>query len=203
MSRVLVLPNLLVAALLLVSSQTPEEPVWKVTRTVDGMTISARDVSGSNFEEVKVTTISAQPLASLCDAVWGHDAKVEGHFKKRVVIRESDSERWTYEQLKVPIVTDRDIVVHSQRVATADTGRCEVLFETGTDPAFPKTRDHVRVSSLRGRWTLDPTADGKVAVTYTVYSEPGGKIPAWLARGGHRDAAIIFMKTILSRATAP
>ena len=172
-------------------------------RTVDGLTISARDVTGSNFEEVKVTTISPQPLAALCDAVWGRDAKVEGHFKKRVVIRESDSERWTYEQLKVPIVTDRDIVVHSQLVAAADTGRCEVLFETGTDPGFPTTRDHVRVTSLHGRWTLEPTADGKVAITYTVYSEPGGKIPAWMARGGHRDAALIFMKTILSRAAAP
>lgn len=197
------LPNLLVAALLLVSSETPEEPAWKALRTVDGLTISAREVNGSHFEEVMVTTTSTQPLASLCDAVWGRDAKVEGHFKKRVVIRESDSERWTYEQLKVPIVTDRDIVVHSQLVAAADTGRCEVLFETGTDPDFPKTRDHVRVTSLRGRWTLEPTADGQVAVTYTVYSEPGGKIPAWMARGGHRDAALIFMKTILSRAAAP
>lgn len=197
------LPNLLVTALLLVSSETPEAPAWKATRTVDGLTISARDVIGSNFEEVKVSTISAQPLAALCDAVWGRDAKVEGHFKKRVVIRESDSERWTYEQLKVPIVTDRDIVVHSQLIAAAGTGRCEVLFETGSDPAFPKTRDHVRVSSLKGRWTLEPMADGKIAITYTVYSEPGGKIPAWLSRGGHRDAAIIFMKTILSRAEAP
>ncbi|MDP3154546.1 MAG: hypothetical protein Q8N23_17845 [Archangium sp.] len=197
------LSNLLIATLLLVSSETPEEPAWKAMRTVDGLTISAREVNGSHFEEVMVTTLSMQPLAALCDAVWGRDAKVEGHFKKRVVIRESHSERWTYEQLKVPIVTDRDIVVHSQLVASADTGRCEVLFETGTDPDFPKTRDHVRVTSLRGRWTLEPTTDGKVAITYTVYSEPGGKIPAWMARGGQRDAALIFMKTILSRAAGP
>jgi hypothetical protein len=196
-----VLPSVLAAVLLVVSSRATAEQPWKGARTVDGLKVESRDVEGSKFEEVKVTTVSALPLTSLCDAVWGHDAKVEGHFKKREVIRESDTERWTYEQLKVPIVTDRDIVVHTQLISAAQTGRCEIVFETGTDPSYPTRADHVRVSAVRGRWTLEPTADGKVEITYTVYSEPGGKIPAWLARGGHRDAAVIFMKTILSRAS--
>ena len=194
------LPHSLVAALVLFSSEASAEQPWKTSRTVDGLKLETRPVDGSTFEEVKVTTQSPKPLGTLCDAVWGRDAKVEGHFKKRVVIRESDTERWTYEQLKVPIVTDRDLVVHSQLVAGADSGRCEISFEAAEDPAFPKTTDHVRVTTLHGRWTLEPTSDGKVDITYVVYSEPGGKIPAWLSRGGNRDAAVIFMKLILSRA---
>lgn len=195
-----VLPYSLVAALVVLASHASAEQPWTTARTSDGLKLETRPVDGSTFEEVKVTTQSAKPLSELCDAVWGRNAKVEGQFKKRVVIRESDTERWTYEQLKVPIVTDRDVVVHSQLVASPDSGRCEILFAAGEDPAFPKTSGHVRVTTLHGRWTLEPASDGKVEITYVVYSEPGGKIPAWLSRGGNRDAALIFMKLILSRA---
>lgn len=173
---------------------------WKAGRTIDGMKVELRDVKGSAFEEVKVSTVSALPLAALCDAVWGRDAKLEGDFKKRVVIRESEFERWTYEQVRVPLVADRDCVMHAQLVAPAQSGRCEVKFEDGSDPAFPPAPRHVRVGAVRGRWTLEPAAGGKTEVTYVVYSEPGGGVPAWLARGGQRDAAVAFMKTILARA---
>jgi hypothetical protein len=195
-----VLAHSLVVALVVLSTDASAEQPWKTTRTADGLKLETRPVDGSTFEEVKVTTQSEKPLSALCNAVWGRNAKVEGHFKKRVVIRESDTDRWTYEQLKVPIVTDRDVVVHSQLVANADSGRCEVQFEAAEDPEYPAAKGHVRVTTLHGRWTLEPTADGKVDITYVVYGEPGGKIPAWLSRGGNRDAALIFMKTILSRA---
>jgi hypothetical protein len=193
-----VLRSSLVFALLVLSTDAVAEQPWKTARTIEGLTLSARGVDGSTFEEVKVTTQSTRPLPTLCAAVWGKDAKVDGSFKKRVVIRESDTERWTYEQLKVPILADRDVIVHSQ--LTAAPGRCEVVFEAATDPAYPETKGHVRVTTLRGRWTLEANADGAVDITYVVYSEPGGKIPGWLSRGGNRDAALGFMKNILARA---
>ena len=193
-------PSLLFAAVVLISGEAPLEQPWRPARTIDGLKVEVRDVKGSPFEEVRVTAVSLHALSTLCDAVWGRDAKVEGHFKKRVVIRESDSDRWTYEQVRVPVVTDRDLIVHTQLLAPAQTGRCEVKFETGTDPGFPKINDHVRVGAVRGHWLLEPIADAKVEITYTVYSEPGGAIPAFLARNGQRQAAVEFMKTILSRA---
>lgn len=193
-------PNLFFVAVILASSGALAEAQWKGSRTIDGLTLELRDVAGSPFEEIKVSTVSSRPLASLCDAVYGRDAKVEGDFKKRVVIRESDSERWTYEQIRVPLVPDRDLVMHTQLLAPATSGRCEVKFETATDPLFPRARGHVRVEAVRGHWLLEPVADGKVAVTYLMFSDPGGRIPAVLVRRGQRAAAISFMKTILARA---
>ena len=184
----------------MVSGDVGTAAPWRAARTVDGLKVERRDVKNSAFEELKVSTQSTRPLAALCDAVWGRDAKVEGDFKKRVIIRETESDRWTYEQVHVPVVKDRDCVMHAQLLAAAGTGRCEVAFESGADPSWPRRNDHVRVGAVRGRWTLEPDADGKVAVTYVIYSEPGGGVPAWLARGGQVDAAVAFMKTILSRA---
>ena len=45
-----------------------------------------------------------------------------------------------------------------------------------------------------------PVEGGKVPVSYVVYSEPGGGVPASMARGGQRDAAVDVLKMILARA---
>lgn len=187
--------------LVLVAVPALADQPWKADRKVDGITVEHRAVDGSAFHEYRVTTESALPLAKLCHAVWGKDAKVTGDFKKRVVIKETQTERWTYEQVGVPLVSDRDCLMHVTLVAPAETGRCEVKFETTTDPAYPPDPSFVRVPVVKGFWTLEPMQSGHVSVTYVVYSEPGGAVPALFARGGQRDAAVGFMKTILARAT--
>jgi hypothetical protein len=174
---------------------------WRPDRTVDGLKVEYREVERSPFHEYRVTTDSTLPLARLCAAVWGKNAKVSGDFKKRVVIRETDDERWTYEQVRVPVVKDRDCLMHVQLVVPAEAGHCEVKFETVTDPSYPPDPSFVRVPAVRGKWLLEPVRDGHVSVTYIVYSEPGGAVPALFARGGQRDAAVGFMKTILARAS--
>lgn len=176
------------------------EPSWRQDRKVDALDVEWREVKDSAFHEYRITTESALPLGRLCDAVWGKNAKVAGDFKKRVVIKETDTERWTYEQIGVPLVKDRDCLMHVTLARPVESGRCEVRFETFTDPAYPEDPSFVRVPVVRGHWVLEPKREGYVAVTYVVYSEPGGSVPAIFARGGQRDAAIGFMRTILARA---
>jgi hypothetical protein len=165
------------------------------------MRVEYREVEGSPFHEYRITTDSTLSLVRLCEAVWGRNAKVSGDFKKRVVIRETLDERWTYEQVRVPVVQDRDCLMHVQLLVPAESGRCEVRFETVTDANYPPDPSFVRVPAVRGYWSLTPVRDGHVSVTYVVYSEPGGAVPAIFARGGQRDAAVGFMKTILARAS--
>ena len=188
------------SAVLLSLSSLAESP-WKADREVDGLKVEYREVDSSPFHEYRITTQSALPLGRLCDAVWGKNAKMAGDFKKRVIIKETQTERLTYEQVGVPVVSDRDCIMRVQLLQPADTGRCEVKFETTTDPAYPPDPKFVRVPTVRGWWVLAPTPKGEVSITYVVYSEPGGSVPALFARGGQRDAAISFMKTILARAS--
>lgn len=167
---------MVLAAIVIVLTQAPQ---WREDRTVDGMKIELRQVAGSRFEEVRVSATSASSLASLCDAVWAKGLsgkKPEGQFKKRVVIRETADERWTYEQVRVPVVADRDYVIYVKRVSDAPSGRCEVSFETQSDSRYPPVADHVRIPAIRGRWMLTPNAAGKVDISYVVYSDPGGSV---------------------------
>jgi len=176
--------------------------LWRLDREADGFKVELRDMPGSAFEEIRVTTTSPEPLQALCDAVWakGVGAKAEGRFKKREVLSETDTERVTYEQISLPIVSDRDYVLVVKLLQPADTGRCEVSFSTKEDPSRPPADGHVRMTSVRGHWLLTPTPEGKVTVVYTVYSDPGGAVPPFLAKGSQREAAVDFLKTILARA---
>ncbi|MDP1827625.1 MAG: hypothetical protein Q8L48_30415 [Archangium sp.] len=52
---------------------------------------------------------------------------------------------------------------------------------------------------MRGFWTVVPADAGKLNITYLIFSDPGGAVPPFLAKGGQRKAAIDFFKTILAR----
>lgn len=176
---------------------------WKPDGTSDGMGIEKRDVNGSSFDEFRVTTTSTLALGTICDAIYakGLDGRSNVRFKRREVIRQTDTERWVYEQIAVPWVSDRDYVMHTRlEQQPASDGRCEVSFQTENDPAHPPVHGFVRIPVIRGRWSVAPMADGRLSVSYQVFSDPGGGIPAFMASGGQRGAAIDFVKNVLARA---
>jgi hypothetical protein len=179
-----------------------EEPKWREHRNAEGMKVELKDVTGSAFEEIRVTTVTTEPLGRLCEVIFGKGAaeKGEGNFKKREVLRETATERWTYEQIALPVVSDRDYVVHVKIEKPADTGTCEVSFRTEDDPTRKTPEGMVRIKSVRGYWWVTPLEGDKVRVVYQVFSDPGGAVPPFLAWGSQRTAAIDFMKTILRRA---
>ncbi|MBL8951010.1 MAG: hypothetical protein JNK82_09555 [Myxococcaceae bacterium] len=197
--------RLVVLSAAAVASAAPAfaDEVWKQDKPVGGVKVEWREVPSSPFHEYRLTAESKQPLDKLCDAVWGKDAKVTGDFKKRVIIKETDTERWTYEQVKVPLVTDRDCIMHVKLETPASEGRCVVRFDTQEHPDYPPDKHHVRVPTVRGYWELTALRPGQVTVTYVIYSEPGGAVPAVFARGGQRDSAVNFMQAILARAETP
>jgi len=190
--------------LILASALAFHVPHWQPEDDVGGMHVEVKDVPGSHFQDIRITTTSELSLQSLCEAIYAKqfDGKLEGRFKKRELIKETATERWTYEQISVPITSDRDYVMHVRLLRPASSGACEVSFRTEDDGSRPPPEGFVRIKKIRGRWELSPTADGKVAITYEVFSDPGGNLPAFVVRGPQKDAAVEFMKTILARAEA-
>jgi hypothetical protein len=193
----------LVALSMLLASEALADAPWRPDGTSDGLGVEKRDVGGSSFSEFRVTTTSSLELQSVCDAIYakGLDGRSNVKFKRREVLRKSDTERWVYEQIAVPWVSDRDYVMHTKlEQSPAASGRCEVSFETENDPSHPPLRGFVRIPVIRGRWSVTPTRDGRLWVSYQVFSDPGGGIPAFLASGGQRGAAVDFVKLVLARA---
>jgi hypothetical protein len=186
------------------AAQADSAPEWHYDGTSDGVQIEHRSVAGSSFDELRLGLVSTLSLERLCEAIYPKVMSLapEPRFKKRELLRQTDNERWTYEQISVPVVSDRDYVMHAKLNQRAATGRCDVTFETVTDPSHPPNPGIVRIPIIRGHWLLAPTVDGRVLVRYEIFSEPGGGVPAFLAKGSQKSAAIDFMKIILSRAGA-
>lgn len=191
----------LIASVALADAPAP----WRADGTTAGVFVERRDVPGSHFDELRLSLVSSLSLQRLCEAIYPrvYDVRIEQRFKRKELLRETENERWSYEQISVPVVSDRDYVMHVKRIQAASTGRCEVTFETTQDPSKPPVSGFVRIPLVRGRWDLDPTTDGRVIVRYQIFSEPGGSIPAFLAQGSQKSAAVDFMKIILARASAP
>lgn len=186
-------------------ARADSSPAWRADGVYDGVQVERRDVPSSSFDELRLSIVSSSDIQRLCDAIYPARlaAKPEPRFKKQVLLRETPTERWTYEQVSVPVVSDRDYVMHATLEQPASSGHCSIAFQTEDDPAHPPVRGLVRIPAIRGHWDIFPIAPGKVSVQYRIFSEPGGGVPAFLARSGQRSAAIEFMKIILARADLP
>lgn len=189
-------------SLLLLALLSADPVAWRDEGVVDSVKLELRPVDGSPFEEARLTTTTDAPLAAVCDAILGKTAKPgeAGGVKKRVLIKATDTDRWTYEQVAIPVVSDRDYVLHVHVATPASEGRCELTVMTEDDPAFPPQAGHVRMKHLTGRWRVAPNAAGTLDVTYEVHSDPGGSVPAAFTRLGSKRAIVDALKVVLTRA---
>jgi hypothetical protein len=173
---------------------------WRTLSDKDGLRLETRDVSGLPFWEIRLVARSDSSVQTLCDVVWdsGEPGEQPPEIKLRQVVEyKTSNERVTYEQVKVPVVSDRDYVVHSTR--KNDPQKCEVAFENVTDKGPAPRKDHVRVPKIFGSWTITPSANGSLAI-FTIYSDPGGGVPALFAQGPQRDSAVAQMRNMLAKA---
>jgi hypothetical protein len=175
---------------------------WHEDGMSHGVQVEHRSVPGSHFDELRLSVVTTLSVESVCDAIYPKalSSRLERNFKKQELLRETPTERWTYEQISVPIVSDRDYIVHAKLEVPGSTGQCAVSFASEDYPSRPPVNGFVRIPVIRGHWDVFPIDGGKVSVQYRIFSEPGGGVPAWLSRGGQRDAAVDFMKVILARA---
>lgn len=175
-------------------------PDFTKVQETDGVLIESRAVRGSDMVELRLTTTTTKSPGSLCDAAFG-DGKFdpeEPDLKARKIISESADERVTYDQISPPIVSNRDYAVRAKRIRAEDGG-CKMVFEAANEVAPSKPSGWVRITKLRGEWKFEPGAEGKTHVTYTIFTDPGGSIPAFMVEGSRRKFALQWMKMMLSR----
>lgn len=172
----------------------------------DGVTIEQRAMPASKFVELRFTTLTDKTPRSLCDAAFG-DGKFdpkEPDLQSRTIVQESADERVTYEQITPPIVSNRDYVVRARRLV--EGASCRMTFEAANELGPRSPDGWVRVSKLRGYWLFEPVEGGKTKLTYVVFTDPGGSIPAFLVEGNRKKLGVNWVKMIESRgskASAP
>ena len=94
---------------------------------------------------------------------------------------------------------DRDYTIRLRRMTFPGTGRVEVAFSSAEADGPPENDSHVRVRTISGSWVIEPDPGGGSRATYTVASDPGGAIPAWLVNRLQATVVARFVGAMLAR----
>ena len=172
---------------------------WKHYAVEEGVTLERRQPKGSAFYEHRAQVVVALSPEQVLDEIWRsiRDGDMDS-LKKRQILRDSPSELLVYDQIRTPIVSDRDYTIWMRRSFDPASRRGEIRCETANDlgPALPK--DLVRVPIVRGGWVVEPNPAG-TKITYYAFSEPGGRIAAFLARRAQAKRSMADVRHMLGR----
>lgn len=169
-----------VALLVVAGISQADDSEWQRIADRDGIAIERRSAEDPSIREVRATARSPLPPAAIMATVWRHDEYVEfvPYLKRLDVLRDEGDAKLIYEQIRVPLVKDRDATIRVTRTFSPDTGTYEITSSAVADEGPPKSDDYVRVRTSVARWRLAPSADGGTAVTYTIRTDAGGRLPA-------------------------
>ena len=176
------------------------DEAWTAIAVKNGVTDERRAVAGSSFFEYRASTVMAASQQAVLSAIWTSitDSPPET-VKKRVVLGRTETQMLVYDQIETPMVTDRDVTIGIRKIVHEDTKVIEVKFDAMNSLGPPSDGKHVRIPIVRGAWTLVPSTGGGTQLTYVCYSDPGGSIPAILARGVQQRQIPLDFERVVQR----
>ena len=203
---------------------------WTLVEKTDGVELYQRELEGERVVELKAVTVSTLPVDTLCTAAFGGTTldPAEPDITVRKVVSFDGGVRIAYEQISAPVVSDRDYAVKAVKEPLPNGG-CRTRFEAANEHAPPLPKGFVRIEKLRGSWTFEPVGGGEpssaridgrsvpvveqrdavarepsdpkyVVCTYTIFTDPGGSLPAVFVEGPRRKTALKWVKLVLQRA---
>ena len=158
---------------------------WKLATERNGVTIYTRPHSGSFLKEFKAVGEIAAPSRAVCEVIEDVDAYpsfMPYMAECRLLKRESDS-LLSYQRISPKICCDRDFTLRTYR--TSWPGVAGLVYSNRWEAANAlgpaKKAGVVRVEFCQGSWLLEPNGADRTRATYSVYTDTGGVIPAFIA----------------------
>ena len=159
---------------------------WKFISNKDGVALYRRDRAIAN--ETKAIGEIAAPAAAIHAVI--NDVESYASFMPytvecRVLKRDGNS-IVAYQRISAPLTSDRDYTVRirssSRPVEGATIYLCQWEAENASGP--PEKSGVVRVKLCDGSWLLEPLSANTTRATYTLYTDSGGVLPAFVKNVG-------------------
>jgi Polyketide cyclase / dehydrase and lipid transport len=158
---------------------------WKLATERNGVTIYSRLHSGSSLKEFKAVGEIAAPSRAVSEVIEDVDAYpsfMPYMAECRLLRRESDS-LVSYQRISPKVCSDRDFTLRTYK--TSWPGAAGVVYSNRWESANAlgpaKKPGVVRVEICQGAWLLEPNGAARTRATYSVYTDTGGLIPAFIA----------------------
>jgi hypothetical protein len=158
---------------------------WKLATDRNGVTIFSRPHSGSSLKEFKAVGEIAAPTRAVSEVIEDVDAYpsfMPYMAECRLLRRESDS-LLSYQRISPKICCDRDYTVRTYKTSWPGVAGLVYLnrWESANALGPAKKAGVVRVELCQGAWLLEPNGAARTRATYSVYTDTGGLIPAFIA----------------------
>jgi ribosome-associated toxin RatA of RatAB toxin-antitoxin module len=168
------------------SDATPGE--WKLVSTSDNVSLYRRSRPGpGHYESKAVGEIAASTAVvhAVIDDVDSYSSFMPFTVECRVLKREGDSV-FTYQRISAPLVSDRDYTLRVRTTSKKVAGGTSYFsrWETANEFGPPEKSGIVRVKLCEGGWSLEPSGPNTTRATYSVYTDSGGVIPAFIKNTG-------------------
>ncbi|MEP7013964.1 MAG: START domain-containing protein [Verrucomicrobiota bacterium] len=158
---------------------------WKLAAQTKEVTIYSRAHPNSPLREFRATgSIDAVPQAvdAVLDDISHYPDFMPYTVECRLIKREADA-LVSYQRIAPKICADRDYTLRVRK-KTWPVANGQVFLSNWTqanDLGPPEKKGVVRVKVCDGAWLLEPDGATKTRATYTVYTDSGGAIPAFIA----------------------
>ncbi len=177
---------------------------WQPAPDIDGFSVEKRRLQGSQYDELRVSVRSPLPPERVFAVLWNiaEYPRFAPYVKSLTVLKDGD-EKVAHVMVRMPVIKDRDYTMGYKKAVDKQTRVHQMFFKIANHLGPPPTPDHVRIQDLFGSYTVEPTDDGGCDLTYQVYSDPAGVVPAFVVNAGQAQASVKFVRAILERAAKP
>lgn len=166
---------------LIVASQTAESAAWELDRDEEGIKVYTREVEGSRYREFKGVTEMETSLASAVGLLDDTSACQDWLYlceTSRVLDQKSWSERFIYQISDLPFPASRRDAIFKATISQPDLQ--EIRIDLSSRPDYIPETDHVRIHESQGFYLLQVIDDDTVRLTWAMYINPAGSLPAFL-----------------------
>lgn len=192
------IPRLLFGALLvLLLCGSAQAEGWRLARDEDGIQVYLDEVPNSKYQRFRGVALIKADVRTLSDLQENLRVACKwlyGCATMRLLEVEGDS-TWVYLTTDLPWpASPRDMVIRVRTERSEDGGLVRHL--SAVTGKVERVAGLIRVTRLKGLWTLVPKGEQLTEVTYQLQAEPAGDIPSWLANQFVIDAPMVSLRTL-------
>jgi len=168
----------------------------------DGIIVEQEVVPGRVFPIMTGKTNIKADSARIIRWLYAVHTYVDWQFncKEARLITAEDGSLLTYNRIGSPWpVSDRDVILQASQTIM-DDGNTRLEFNNVENVDLKIPRGVVRMTHLNGSYLLKPTTDGSTNIVYTLDSDPGGKLPAWLVKQASKELPYQTLKSLREKA---
>jgi hypothetical protein len=167
------------------ASEPPNSDGWKLGSESGGVILYSRQRPGSSLKEFRAVGAIDAPTRAVHGVIEDFESYpsfMPYTAECRLVKTENDS-ILTYQRLSPKIVTDRDYTLRVRKKSWSGPGGFVYLnrWEPANEFGPAEKAGVLRVKICEGGWLLEPDGENKTRATYSIYTDSGGAIPAFIA----------------------